>query len=355
MKQKVLILSKSINELDDFEKESIIDYKCRYILTQDPYKVENLLNGVILGKVDDVIGGCVCLFPIRMMLDGCDCFALSGSTFWVSKDYRKYELGFSIPEKMLELSPNIFFCGVSEKAQPVYKYFGFSLFKLERYVFILNSHFLLSQKLTGFVEKVATSVVDIALHTSYNLLKLYYKFKYRHFKIVEKQLENIDFSGIQKILDADFHRYKEMHDNDWIRWVMNFKDEYSESGQHFYEVYHKGELVGFFINKIRFRELLNGKYKNVVFGTLLEWGSINEKILSNSDLCAMSFSKFGLNTDAIQIISDEQSFTSMIPNILKRRMRDFTYAVTLDERQFPAYKEKENWRLRPAGGDISFE
>lgn len=354
MKQKALVLTKSISGLDEFEKDSILDYKCRYILSQDPYKVEHLLNGVILGKIDDRIGGCVCLFPIKMMLDNIIVFVLSGAKFWVSKDYRKYELGFSIPEKMLELSPNIFFCGVSEEAQPVYKYFGFSLFKLERFVFIINSHFLISQKLTGFIEKVATSIVDIALHTSYYLLKLTYKFKYRHFKIVEKQLENIDFSGIQKIFDADNHRYKEMHDKDWIRWVMNFKDEYPASGQHFYEVYLKGKLVGFFINKIRFKKLLNGKYNNVVFGTIIEWGSINENVLSNSDLCAMSISKFGLNTDAIQIISDERSFTSMLPNILKRRMRDFTYAVTLDERHFPAYKEKNNWRLRPADGDVSF-
>lgn len=351
MNNKVEILVKGFEEID---KERSIDTKSRYLMKTDPYKDGHSVNGAIEGRVDGALGGCVYVFPTQLNYDGKIYTIMSGTDFWVSQTFRKFQLGLMIPEKMLEMSPNYLFAGVSKNAQPVYQYFGFEFFDLQRYIYIVNAHFLVSLKLKGHIAKVATIFVNAGLYLCYDTLRLYYKAKYAKFKVVEKKVDDINYEGVSRIINADMHRYKEYHGKEWIEWVMNYSDKHPESQQHFYEIYRKKELVGFFINKNKYRELLNGKYKNVVYGSIIEWGSIDQDIIKDSDICAMAFSRFGKETDAIAMSSHGDKFFSSIPKKLIKRMGNLNYAVLLDSKMFPDFQKEENWRIRPAGGDASF-
>lgn len=351
MNNSVEILVKSFEEI---EKERSIDTKSRYLMRTNPYKDGHSVNGAIEGRVDDALGGCVYVFPTQLNYDGKIYPIMSGTDFWVSQAFRKFQLGLMIPEKMLDISPNYLFAGVSKNAQPVYQYFGFELFDLQRFVYIVNSHFLVSLKLKGILAKIATLFANASLYLFYDSLRLFFKIKYWKFKVVEKSVDDIDYDGVSNIINADMHRYKEYHGKEWIKWVMNYSDKHPESQQHFYEIYRKGELVGFFLNKNKFRELLNGKYQNVIYGSIIEWGSINQDILKDSDICAIAFSKFGKRTDAIAMCSHEEDFFNEIPRKVRKRMGNLNYAVILDEKKFPDYQNENNWRIRPAGGDASF-
>lgn len=333
-----------------FNEEYNYDNKCKYILKTNPFVDDRLEGGAIEGYVDDNLGGSVYVFPMHLYADGEIYSFMSGSTFWVNKKFRKYELGMMIPEKMLEMSSNYILGGVSPEAQPVYQYYGFQSFNLKRYVYIVNSHFLVSQKMKGLLAKVITSASDIGLHMVYRALKAKFWMKYRRFRIIERNVSEIDFTSVEHVVKAGGERFMELHDRPWIEWVMNFDG----AEHHFYEVYLNNLMVGFFINKIVFRELLNGRYRNVNYGAIIEWGSADQNILKDSDLCALAVSKFGTTVDAIAMCSMEEMFFTEIPSVFKRRMRDLNFEIILDDKQFPGYEISRNWRIRPAYGDNSF-
>lgn len=333
-----------------FDKEYKCDNKCRYILKKNPFDGDRLGGGAIEGYVDNSLGGSVYVFPIRFYADGNLYNIMSGSTFWVNKKFRKYELGLMIPEKMLEMSCNYILGGVSSEAQPVYQYYGFQSFKLKRYVYIVNSHFLINLIIKGLLAKSITMVADLGLHMVYCALKAKFWMKYRKYSIVERNVSEIDYTSVDHILKAGGQRFMEMHNRPWIEWVMN----YDGADHHFYEVYLHNKMVGFFINKIVFREKLNGRYNNVNYGSIIEWGSVDQNLLKDSDLCALAVSQFGTKVDAIDMSSIEDMFSSEIPSVFKRKMGDLNIEIILDDKQFVGYKNSRNWRIRPAYGDNSF-
>ena len=351
MQQKVEIL---VKPYETVAAERELDVLYHYLMAKCPWKEDGVFDGAIEGRVDDVLGGGVFMFPTRLCYDGTVYPIAAGSDFWVDKAFRKYELGLSIPEKMLEISPNILLGGVSREAEPVYKLFGYSFFDIPRQVYIVNSHFLVSRKLGGWAAKLVTSLIDAGLHLAYTLLQRRFRRKYARFRIVEKKVGEIDYPGIERIMEADGHPYRELHDKDWIDWVMKYADGHPESRQYFYEVYLDDRLVGFFLNKVKFRELLNGRFADVKYGTVLEWGSLDQGILMDSDLCAMAFAQFGKRADAIALCSTDPGFCAYIPKKLRKEMGHLNYAVALEEDKFPGFRTEGNWRIRPAGGDASF-
>ncbi len=352
MENTVEIIIRDFHKIESLES---LDEKVRYVMEANPYNNDNQVTGSVEGWVNGELGGHEYVFPMRFCCENKSFPLMSGSTLSVKKEFRKYELGLMLPEKFLEISSrNCTFTGASKAAERIYKFYGIQFFYMKRFVYIVNSDFLVNMKLKGLIGKMVSSLINLFLHSAYNILKLSIEQKFRAFKIVEKTVENIDYEGVERIMDADGHKYREDHGKEWIKWVMNYKEKNTATQQHFYEVYLHDKIVGFFINKVNFRKLLNSKYKNVRYGTILEWGSIDQNVLKDSDLCAMAFSKFGKMADAIAMCSNKDEFSTSIPNMLKRRMGDLNFAVCLDKKQFPDYKNENNWRIRPAGGDMSF-
>lgn len=351
MKHNIEIKKIPYNEIIE---STTIDNKSLYTMQENPYHNDSLTSGVIEGLVDGVIGGQVYIFPTLLCLKKEFVIGVSGTTLSVSKEYRKYEFGITIPETMVNSAPACLIAGVSKEAQPVYRYLGMKFFDMSRYVFIVNSHFIVEKKIQGVLGKIISLIIDTGLHAIYRTFQFFFKLKYGGFNVVERKIDEIDYEGIKNIMDADKHPYREEHDKRWIKWVMNYHDTYKESQQHFYEVYKNDKLVGFFLNKNKFRPLMNGRYKNVVYGTILEWGSIDQNVLSDADLCVMAFSRFGMQTDAIAMICNEDHFFNKIPKWARKKMGNLNYAVKLDKEKYPDFKEEKNWRIRPAGGDASF-
>ena len=347
MKHSVRLINKKVGDLLLSDN---ISSQYKYMLEANPYIVDSSYQGRIEGFVDDVLAGAVFTFPIQFVFNNEVFDALSGSNFYVDKKYRKYELGMMIPEEMLNRSENIIIGGVSQEAQPVYEYYGFHFFDMPRDIYIVNPHFLVTARFHGFISRCLTFVGKICCGILYDVFCLVRKIQYLQYKVV---LEN-DYSFVEQIIRQDPHLFRENHDTRWLRWVMEYKDEHPESTQRLYCVFRKNEIVGFFILKNKFREVLNGKYKNVVYGLLLDWGTIDESKLSEQDICALAFIKFGKSVDAMSFASVNPNMTKRIPKLLKRRKGKLNMAVRLDSRKYPGFEVAAHWRVRPAAGDVSF-
>ena len=351
MSDIVNIREGSISSILKNENEEM-QYK--YMLRANPYVPDMSYPCRIEGYVNNHLAGAVFTFPIEIVADGKVLEILSGSNFYVDKEYRKYELGLTIPEKWIERSGNILLGGISKEAKPVYKYYGFKFFEIPRFVYIVNPGFIIESMVPRFLSTVICPIASAICAGYYWLMSTVRKWKYRRFRVVLSDNTDKDYDIVEQIIEKDTHSYRENHDSRWLRWVMNYQDEYEKSDQELYFIYDKETPVGFFLIKYKYREELNGKYKDVVYATLLEWGTVGEEILSEQELCDISFTKFGLKADALAFISENADFSDRIPKLLYRRMGDLNMAVLLRDGDFPRYRDIKSWRIRPGVGDTSF-
>lgn len=350
MKHSVCIKNSKIVEL---LQSNCIAPQYKYMIGANPYIENDDYLGRIEGYVDDVMAGAVFTFPIQFVYNGEVVDALSGSNFYVDKEYRKYELGMMIPEEMIARSENIILGGVSQEAQPVYEYYDYHFFDMPRDIYIVNPHFFVNTMFHGVTARCLSFVGKICCGLLYDVFRVIRKTQYMKYKVVLAK-NSEDYVNADKIICQDGHPFRENHDIRWLKWVMGYKDGHPESNQRLYYVYRDKDLVGFFIIKNKFRELLNGKYKNVVYGSLLEWGTIDENILSEQDICALAFIKFGKSVDAMSFASVNPDMTKRIPKILKRRKGKLNMAVRLDSNIYSDFADISHWRVRPAAGDASF-
>ena len=99
-------------------------------------------------------------------------------------------------------------------------------------------------------------------------------------------------------------------------------------------------------------------FKNVVLGSVIEWGMMPGTNLKIEKLLLCALLSFGKNVDAIELCSSY----SNINKYLKRRflvpVGESNFAIKALETsplsQHPKYKLQDSWRLRPAASDNSF-
>lgn len=163
--------------------------------------------------------------------------------------------------------------------------------------------------------------------------------------------ENIVPNWVEEITLHDGHRYMEVHDRDWLQWNLDHVFSKNPADKNFfYAVYDKtGKPVGFYMTKERFEENKKGILRNLVRGTVVEWGSNDETRLTEFDLNILAFSSFGRHVDKINtVISSENSkqimtklgfeYRGMYQMILKKTP-DYDSAI----------QDQENWRIRYGG------
>ena len=94
-----------------------------------------------------------------------------------------------------------------------------------------------------------------------------------------------------------------------FQWCLDNRfTECPQDYQSFYAVYDKaGNPKGFFMTRVRI-EKSKGKLKNTTCGTIVEWGSFDENILSETDLNLLATHSFDSRVDNITTVLTNVSF-----------------------------------------------
>ena len=148
----------------------------------------------------------------------------------------------------------------------------------------------------------------------------------------------------------DGHEFMEVHDREWLQWCLDnkFTNE-SDDKQSFYAVYDKqGSPKGFFMTKERF-ERRQGKYKNVMRGTIVEWGSYNEEELSEIDLNLLAIDSFDSQIDNITTVFSDISDDKSIKKIGFIRHGNYQMSIKPGKLNPNEISDQSKWRIRYGG------
>lgn len=175
----------------------------------------------------------------------------------------------------------------------------------------------------------------------------FYKLKYKYTIKQEKEIPE----WITEMVLQDGHKYMEIHDREWFQW--NLENTFSSNAHdknYFYAVYEKdGTPAGFYMTKERFEENKKGTFKNLVRGTVVEWGSSNECKLSEFDLNIMALFTFGKQVDKVNtVISSSNGELEMKKLGFEfRGIYQMTFKPSADCEE--EMRNQENWRIRYGG------
>ncbi len=305
-----------------------------------------------LVEADGVPVGRTMLFDTRLKVEKDILPLYSGSALQVEESFQKYGLGGeifafggTIKKRILNLS-----AGISNMALPLYKVTKYCIFEFPKLLRINNSKPLLGKYgIKGVLSSILSSIINLFLRFFYFLCKGNTR--------KQKKLYSLDKTDrvpewVDDIVLNDGHKYAEVHDHKWLQWNLdyNFKGNKGDI-QSFYIIKNDEQPQGFVMTKERFRQDVQGM-KDVMIGSIVEWGSIDEKLLTESDIYRMVLDTFSRDIDIIETATNS-------PVTLKRLKRmgfihhgDAHIAFKDKTRQFTDAKDPSLWRLRYGYADV---
>ncbi len=340
-----------IIEHDDYGIGALCEPALRAALKHNPIQDNDEEPFAYIIRVDGIVGGIGMWFPTRFKSNDEIIIGRSGSTLEVYEEYRKLALGVDITMKPLSFNDAtvLIYAGISEMALPIYKKLRFSVFEYPRAMKLINSRCILeSMGMKGVVLKVTSFCANAALKAYYGLSKLFYN--YKDFKIIKTSVVP---QWVDEIVLNDNHPYQEVHDQKWLQWNLdNNLHGLDRDCQSFYAIYNKEDPVAFFMTKERFREEAGGKLKNVLIGSIMEWGIADDCSLLEDDIYKMAQSTFSPDIDIIEFATDN---LSVISSMKKYGFLPHGYAhiVFRDlSKKYPEAKDMNNWRIRFGYADV---
>ncbi len=311
---------------------------------QDPFMYVVEADGTPVGRT--------MLFDTRLKI-GDEIVPLhSGSSLKVEESFQKYGIGGeifafggSIKNRKHHLS-----AGISDKALPLYKIIKCHIFEFPKLLRIQNAKPLLNKYgIKGIVLSALGGMANSLLHTYY----FFAKFKTNRLK-KQYTLEKVE--QVPKWVDGmvlnDGHKYAEVHDQKWLQWCLenNFKGGEKDL-QSFYVVKKEGHPVGFVMTKERFREDAQGM-KDVKIGSIVEWGSEDEKEIGESDLYRLALDTFSKDVDIIETATNVHETQRALKRMGFVHHGDAHIAFRDKTKQLKDANNASLWRLRYGYADV---
>lgn len=265
---------------------------------------------------DGIIAGRNMLMPTKLKINDEIIKVQTGGSYEIAEKFRGCGLGTEIFRDSIMNSEYNAYIGqlYSTTASDIVRKLGLIIFELPSYYKLCNSRSVLEARgLHGFPLKLGTIIINTLLRFI-NIPNIFRLKKIK--KLYQVKKESIIPTWIDDLTLHDGHTFMEVHDYNWFQWCLDnkFTDEPRDK-QSFYTVYDKQKNPkGFFMTKERF-ERNQGKYKNIVRGTVVEWGSYNEKELSEIDLNLLAIDSFGSQVDNITTILSDISGNKDIKKI----------------------------------------
>jgi len=310
-------------------------------------------TAVILTFIDDVAIGRITIYPTRMMIDGNIENVMGASDLHVDEAYRHDAAGtdlmlYPILDKKYRY---VLYAGASPQALPIYKKLKYQILEYPRSMQLRNSRCILESKgLNGFVLKVASSIVNIPLKAisvwnKFSSIRISSKYQIEKVTTVPKWVDDIFLK--------DNHKYKEVHDHIWLQWNLNYHfTDFKENIQSFYTIKKNGKYIGYFMTKERYRDIAGGVLKNLVVGSIEEWGSYNEKSLSERDIYILAMNTFNKNVDIVEFATVNEKVTSAMKSFFFIK-HGYAHILFMDkEKKHADAADIKNWRVRFGYADV---
>lgn len=272
---------------------SYLSESAREALLACPGNLDDSKTAMVLMLDDNVIIGRETRYGTRIMIGNEMKYAQSGGGLEIEESYRKEGLGADIMmenvmSKEYELKMGSFF---SSMMIPMLKKLKFTIFEIPQFMKLNNTCYIFkSLGLKGFLLRFCSSIANFGLR----LLNIKNKIEYNKLKkkFDIKKVTTIP-AWVEDLAVNDGHKYRELHDQKWFQWNLDHNlHGLPDDIQSFYAVYDKqGNPQGFFMTKERFEEEA-GKWKNIIRGVIVEWGTKDEKVLSEADLNLMAINSF---------------------------------------------------------------
>lgn len=327
-----------------------VNPKLREAFLANPFiKSDDDICQVIALDGNRVIGSEL-VFRNKYMADGEIRDCVGASTLYVSEPYRKEMVGADLMIKaatLYEKQDNIV-AGISQIAYPIYKAMRYGCFSFPRFIFLNRSRSVIS----SFVRVKALSwvlslCVDICLKL-YHLI-LFHLILKRNYKVeITYEIPQV----VEDIVMQDTHKYKELHDKKWFEWNINHT--FSTDGRNKKQLYlikESNEVVGFFVLKTEFFKEAGGRFRNLMLGSVAEWGIKIGSSLSEYQLHLAALRQVESNIDGVQVATTDAFTAKMYKRSIFMPMGIANNAVFMTSDKNKDIKKAENWRIRIAAGD----
>lgn len=309
---------------------------------------------------DNKVLGSVYAFPLEVASKEGKIYSVcAGSTLSVEPESRGMGLAKKMTLKRLELTKDkiAIASGLSSMSLPLFKKLGFSVFTSKRNIFLKNSRPVIEMLFSGGLLRFFTAIADVFLRLQSYFLKCECKNAMKGLSLVEVT-EVPDM--VSELVRQDQSLFRENHTKQWFEWVLTggFNSDV-RSKQHLFVIKDREEIVGFFMTKERFHEQASSRgFKNVILGSVIEWGVKPGSELKENKLLLCALLSFGKHVDAVELCSSYESINRYMRRRFLVPVGESNFAIKAHEESplsaYPEYKEHSSWRIRPAASDNSF-
>ena len=300
----------------------------------------------------NVVVGRLLEFETKVLINGEVVPTQTGSSLFVEESYRPKGVGVDLLmaqklSKDYDIKIGALF---SSMVVPMIKKMRYVLFDIPQYVTIRNTRPLIaSYGITGFPLKVCAAIsnLPIVFMDAVNAVR-----RRRLMKIFVIQKETIVPEWVSELVMKDHYKYMELHNREWFQWNLDYNmNGFPGDKQSFYTVCDKtGNPQGFFMTKERF-EKAAGRYRDITRGTIVEWGTANPNILSESDLNLLAISTFSPETFHVLTVTTDDNTRKKLKKMGFMEHGIFQMNLYDKKKQFPDIYNQDLWRLRYGCGN----
>ena len=299
-----------------------------------------------LQRVDGIVAGRMMFFPSRFSVDGDVKPSLGASSLEVDEKYRSTGIGadLAVYPVFQEGNEVLIYSDFSGEGLDACRALKFKIFTIPKYYYVVHSFSLLTHiGLRGLLFSKICSAIDGGIFLCRKIFDLFEdtltKFKVEKVKTVPTWIDDIVIN--------DGHKYMEMHDHNWFQWNLDnlFHNE-EENINEFFVVKEGERCIGFFMTKTRTQNV-NGKggVKRLT-GAIMEWGTVNEEILSEYQIYRLALRTFGKAVDYIVMTIENKKIQKKIKRRLAFKKGEHSIAFKDIKKQYRDADRQELWRLR---------
>lgn len=322
----------------------------RTTLLSNPNLDDESKSAINILICDGIIAGRNMLMPTKLKINDEIIMAQTGGSYEIAEQLRGHGLGTVAFRDSIMNSEYDFYIGqlYSTAAAAIVQKLGLIIFDLPSYYKLCNSRsFLEANGLHGFSLKLGTTIINAVLKlinipNTFRLKKIKTKYQVKQERVIPTWVDELTLH--------DGHAFMEVHDHKWFQWCLDNKfTEKPNDKQSFYTVYDRqGNPKGFFMTKERF-ESSQGKYKNIIRGTIVEWGSYNEDELSEIDLNLLAIDSFGAQVDNITTVLSDISDNQGMKKIGFIRHGSYQMSIKPGGLNQDGISDQSKWRIRYGG------
>ncbi len=330
--------------------------KRKGIFLNNPSLADTNSAAAYLVRADGKIVGHLFPFPTRIKAGNEMIKATSASDLYVIEEYEKYAAGADLVMAPVRdiMNEAVVLADISADGMDCYHAFRFKDFALPKLIQPHSSRFILQNfGLKGWLLAVTSFLIDLPLKPfiSFSLYRLR-KFA-KKFRVIK--LENVP-EWVDDMVMNDGHKYMEIHDHKWLQWCID--NSYSSDSiqrKFFYAIFDTdNKPVGFFLNYEKTTSIPYRHIYNMRQGTIMEWGSYDEGVLSELDITKIAVAHFSKDLSMCQ-------FATMNKDVIKKMKgygffhHNYHHIVFKDNTK--KYKDSGDynlWRLRFGYADSLF-